>query len=117
MIIVYDSLTGNVERFIKKLKGLECVKITADLIINEPYILITYTTGFGEIPKSVVHFLERNGSNIIGVAGSGNMNWGKKFCNAVNLISNTYKIPILCKFELSGNEKDVQQFIREANLL
>ncbi len=55
MLIAYDSKTGNVKRFINKLK-LPAVQIEEQMTIEEPYVLITYTTGFGQIPERVSSF-------------------------------------------------------------
>lgn len=62
MLIAYDSKTGNVRRFINKLK-LPAVQIEEHMTIDEPYVLVTYTTGFGQIPEKVSMFLERNHSD------------------------------------------------------
>ena len=110
MLIVYDSKTGNVERFVRKL-ALRSLKIEEDTIIQEPYILITYTTKFGEVPKSVSHFLERNYSYLAGVSASGNRNWGQFFAKSADVISNTYKVPVINKFEMFGNQQDVIDFL------
>lgn len=112
MLVVYDSLTGNVQRFIDKLE-MRSIKITPDLIINEPYVLITYTTGFGEVPKSVNLFLAYNHTNIKGVIGSGNINWGQHYCGAAEKISKQYNVPLLHKFELSGNKNDIEKIKQE----
>jgi ribonucleoside-diphosphate reductase 2, operon protein nrdI len=115
-IIVYDSKTGNVQRFINKVKNelnIETVKIYDDLIIKKPFILVTYTTGFGQVPKTTKHFLMKNHQYMIAVASSGNMNWGMKFAVAADEISKKYDVPIILKFELSGTKKDVQSFIEE----
>nr|WP_245864492.1 class Ib ribonucleoside-diphosphate reductase assembly flavoprotein NrdI [Paenibacillus donghaensis] len=93
---------------------MKSIKITPDLIVHEPFVLITYTTGFGEVPKSVDRFLSLNNKNIKGVIGSGNMNWGKFFCGAAETISKQYEVPLLHKFELSGNKKDVEKIKQEA---
>lgn len=58
MLIAYDSKTGNVKRFINKLK-LPAVQIEEQMTIEEPYVLITYTTGFGQIPERVSSFLKK----------------------------------------------------------
>ena len=116
MLIVYDSLTGNVKRFINKL-GVETIKITPNLLVNRPFILVTYTIGFGEIPKTTEDFLSENHPNIIGVAVSGNKNWGERFAKAADTISIKYNVPIVHKFELSGSPKDVDIFIKRATKL
>lgn len=116
IIIVYDSKTGNVQRFINKVKNelnIETVKIYDGLIIKKPFILVTYTTGFGQVPKTTKDFLMKNHQYMIAVASSGNMNWGMKFAVAADEISKKYSVPIILKFELSGTQKDVQRFIEE----
>jgi protein involved in ribonucleotide reduction len=110
LLIVFDSKTGNVNRFTKKL-GLECVQIDASLIeqkINEPFILVTYTTGFGSVPPTTLDFLESNHVNLQGVAASGNKNWGQNFAISADKISSMYGVPILHKFEMSGMPEDVE---------
>lgn len=58
MLIVYDSITGNVKRFISKLQ-LPAVQIQNQMTIDEPYVLVTYTTGFGQIPDKVSSFYKK----------------------------------------------------------
>lgn len=116
ILIVYDSKTGNVNRFVNKL-GLDHVKVRPGLIVHEPFILITYTTGFGEVPETTLEFLESNHHLMVAVASSGNRVWGDKFANAANIISERYSVPILLKFELSGTTKDVEKFLQEASNL
>ncbi|MBE7896081.1 class Ib ribonucleoside-diphosphate reductase assembly flavoprotein NrdI [Paenibacillus polymyxa] len=108
MLIIYDSLTGNVERFTKKLE-MKCVKIVEGLIVDEPYVLITYTTGFGQVPLSVEKFLRKNNVNLKGVIGSGNMNWGSYYNGAAKKISEQYETPLIHTFELSGNLNDIEK--------
>lgn len=110
---MYDSFTGNVERFVKKL-NVKAIKVTSNLTLSRPSILITYTTGFGEVPKSTIVFLDKNKNYIIGIAVSGNRNWGNNFARAADIISEKYNIPIIHKFELSGTPEDVQTFLQEA---
>jgi protein involved in ribonucleotide reduction len=109
MIIAYDSKTGNVKRFVNKL-NMNVVQISEDTVINEPFVLITYTTGFGQVPKKVAQFLDKNHENLVGVAASGNKNWGDMFCKSADTISDKYKVPVVAKFELSGTKKDVENF-------
>jgi protein involved in ribonucleotide reduction len=114
MLIAYDSKTGNVKRFIGKLK-LPAVQIQEQMTIEEPYVLITYTTGFGQIPERVSSFLQKNYQNLVGVAASGNRNWGESFAKSADLISNHYNVPVISKFELSGTFGDVERFKQEVN--
>ncbi|MED4883062.1 class Ib ribonucleoside-diphosphate reductase assembly flavoprotein NrdI [Bacillus smithii] len=113
MLIVYDSLTGNVQRFVNKLDKHKKIKITDDLIVNEPFILITYTTGFGEVPKSVMIFLQKNSQFLKGVAASGNKVWGDYYTKSAITISKEFNVPILLRFELSGTQTDVNKFLQE----
>ena len=59
MLVIYDSLTGNVQRFMNKI-GARSVRLTEGMTVKEPYILVTYTVGFGEVPESTANFLKRN---------------------------------------------------------
>lgn len=111
MLIVYYSLTGNVRRFIQKTKYANTLPLEQAEGINEPYIIVTGTIGFGEIPEQVKQFLNRHRTNLIAVAASGNRNWGQNFGRAGDLISATYHVPLLMKFELHGNERDVKEFM------
>lgn len=83
--------------------------------MNEPYILITYTTGFGQVPQTTLDFLTNNHHFLLAVASSGNRNWGNNFGKSADIISELYKVPIIHKFELSGTQKDVEIFLREAS--
>ncbi len=111
-LIVYDSMTGNVQRFVSKLTH-KSVKISKNLIVNSPYILITYTIGYGQIPSSTKEFLNRNSFFLMGVASSGNKNWGSNYARSADLVSIKYSVPIVHKFELSGTEKDLYIFNQE----
>ncbi|AYB37659.1 class Ib ribonucleoside-diphosphate reductase assembly flavoprotein NrdI [Brevibacillus laterosporus] len=113
-LVIYDSLTGNVDRFASRLEYRK-MKLSPELEVNQPYFLVTYTTGFGEVPKSTQVFLQSNYSNLLGVASSGNKNWGQLFGRSADIISLQYNVPILCKFELSGTTKDTERFIQEVN--
>ncbi|WP_068496601.1 class Ib ribonucleoside-diphosphate reductase assembly flavoprotein NrdI [Paenibacillus kribbensis] len=114
MLIAYDSKTGNVKRFIGKLK-LPAVQIQEQMTIDEPYVLITYTTGFGQIPERVSSFLQKNAQNLVGVAASGNRNWGECFAKSADLIADHYNVPVISKFELSGTFGDVERFKQEVS--
>ncbi|PTE73509.1 class Ib ribonucleoside-diphosphate reductase assembly flavoprotein NrdI [Staphylococcus devriesei] len=113
MKVVYFSFSGNVRRFIKRSELTDVMEITKDNckdIINEPYILVTGTIGFGEVPQEVQSFLEVNHLNLRAVAASGNRNWGQNFAKAGQTISESYDVPLLMKFEVQGTNKDVIEF-------
>jgi protein involved in ribonucleotide reduction len=111
MKVVYASLTGNVKRFTNNLP-FESVQIprVGNLVVNEPFVLIIYTTGHGQIPKEVVNFMNHsiNASNIVGVVGSGNRNWGEEwFCYSAKTVAKEFNIPLLHTIENSGYPSDV----------
>jgi protein involved in ribonucleotide reduction len=110
MLVVYDSKTGNVQRFVNKLKlpDNKLLKINQVLKVQEPYILITYTTGIAQVPRTTLDFLQFNHDFLKGVISSGNRNWGQYFASSADQISNMYEVPILHKFEMSGSEEDVR---------
>ena len=113
MKVVYFSFSGNVRRFIKRSELTDVMEITKDNckdVINEPYILVTGTIGFGEVPQEVQSFLEVNHLNLRAVAASGNRNWGQNFAKAGRTISESYNVPLLMKFEVQGTNKDVIEF-------
>ena len=109
MKVIYFSMTGNIDRFVKK-TDYECIKGNSGMLVDEKFILITYTFSFGEVPHDVQLFLENNHKNLVGIIGSGNMNWGTLYCKAVHIIAEKYNVEILQKFELAGNIHDVAKF-------
>ena len=117
MFVYYDSKTGNVQRFIDKIKKerpeWSFVKISGDMEILENGHLVTFTTNFGEIPDTTEKFLENENNRkcIKSVSSSGNMNWGTLFGKAADNIEEKYGIPVLMKFELSGTHVQVEYFI------
>lgn len=116
MLILFDSKTGNVKRFVAKL-NMQCIQISESLMVNEPYVLVTYTTGFGEVPRLTKYFLSRNHEFLKAVAVSGNRNWGKNFGISGDAIALNYGVPLLLKFELSGTNKDVSKFREDVQTL
>ena len=117
MFVYYDSKTGNVQRFIDKIKKerpeWSFVKISGDMEILENGHLVTFTTNFGEIPDTTEKFLENENNRkcIKSISSSGNMNWGTLFGKAADNIEEKYGIPVLMKFELSGTHVQVEYFI------
>ena len=113
MKVVYFSFTGNVRRFIQRTELEDTLEITQDNCtdrIEEPYILVTGTIGFGEVPEPVQSFLNHNSEHLEAVAASGNRNWGQNFAKAGITISEDYQVPLLMKFEVQGTNRDVEEF-------
>lgn len=116
-MIVYASRTGNVRYIVSKL-GLPSIEITDGLIIEEPYLIFTYTDGLGNTPKKVDQFLQNNYENCKGVISSGNTNFGNNvFCGSADKISEQYNIPIVRKIELRGFSYDYIAVIEAYKLL
>lgn len=112
MKVVYFSLTGNCRKFINfcNLPAEETIFLKDIDSIEEDYILLTPTIGFGEVPPQVQTFLEKNNHFLRGVVASGNRNWGNNFALSANIISEKYNVPILMKIELLGNKNDIETF-------
>ncbi|NUJ16755.1 class Ib ribonucleoside-diphosphate reductase assembly flavoprotein NrdI [Bacillus glycinifermentans] len=120
MLVTYESMTGNVRRFIKKLEKQTQIKtkeITEDLRVNEPFIHITYTIKFGQIPEKTQKFIHKNKELLLGVCSSGNRNWGNYFAAAADKISQQYNVPVILKFELSGSDSDLDKLIQEVKFI
>jgi|TARA_B100000809_G_C14889330_1_gene442066 protein involved in ribonucleotide reduction len=123
MMIAFYSMTGNTRRFIRNAQVAEqydTYEINASNSseqIREPFILVTGTYGFGGVPDEVKTFLEVNHELMVGVASSGNRNWGNNFARAGEHISDEYGVPLLMKFELHGNQKDREEFIEKAGAM
>ncbi|MDD4212125.1 MAG: class Ib ribonucleoside-diphosphate reductase assembly flavoprotein NrdI [Bacilli bacterium] len=111
MKIVYASRTGNVAAFVKKLGigNILELKIGKEKV-NEKFVLVTFTDGYGELPEEVNDFLENNNDYLAGVAASGDKSYGEAYALAADLISNTYGVPIILKFEFDGTDADVEAF-------
>lgn len=118
MKIVYCTRTGNVEAFVEKLGYDNVLKIkNGSEEVNEDFVLITYTDGYGELPVEIEDFLSSNADHLVGVAASGDLGYGEVFCAAADVISEMYGVKVLGKFEADGTEEDVENFKKElANL-
>ncbi|MDV3205445.1 MAG: class 1b ribonucleoside-diphosphate reductase subunit alpha [Weeping tea tree witches'-broom phytoplasma] len=110
MKIIYDGYeNGNVYDFVNKLNYPK-EHIKNYLPKNEEKIfLVTKTVEFGKITKEIEDFLEQNHQLVIGVAVSGNRNYGKNFGKAGDIIAQKFNIPLILKFEGKGFEEDIQK--------
>ncbi|WP_028298491.1 class Ib ribonucleoside-diphosphate reductase assembly flavoprotein NrdI [Olivibacter sitiensis] len=116
--IYYDSKTGNVDRFVHKLAeatGWHITKIDEHTKAMHPGHLITFTTGFGQVPPKTDAFMSNNADYVQTVSVSGNRNWGANFGKAGDTLADRYCLPLLMKFELSGNGREVQEMINKIN--
>jgi protein involved in ribonucleotide reduction len=119
MYIAFYSMTGNIRRFLNSVDipdTYELYQITNDNVrdkIDDRFILITPTYGFGAVPDIVQSFLEVNGNNLKAVVSSGNRNWGRNFARAGEYISEEFKVPLLMKIELHGTPEQRKEFSLE----
>jgi protein involved in ribonucleotide reduction len=91
------------------------VNIVDNPVMEDKFILITPTTGFGQIPIEVDRFLQKNSELMIAVASSGNRNWGLSYGKSGEVISRLFKVPLLMKFENSGFSNDINTFIERVH--
>lgn len=118
MKIVYASRTGNVQAFVDKLGVKDTLQIeNGSETVNEPFVLVTYTDGYGEVPEEVMDFLQSNGDKIVAVAASGDTGYGEAYCLSADVISEMYNVKILAKFEFDGSQDDVNVFLDELSKL
>lgn len=117
MIVYFSNITEFTHRFVEKLE-LPAIRIplksseAENFTVDEEFILITPTYGANGtkfIPIQVIKFLnnENNRKNLLGVIGSGNINFGSDYCKAVKLISDKLGVPVFYQFELAGTFEDV----------
>ena len=107
MKVVYASRTGNVESIIQRL-GYDALKIeSGSETVDEPFVLFTYTDGFGDVPMEVDDFLGANGENIKAVVVSGDTGYGEAYCQAGDTIAENYNVPCLYKVENEGTDEDL----------
>ena len=106
MLIVYDSLTGQGARFAKRL-GVTSVSILDYEGESDEVFLITRNYDFGQITVDTEEFLEDYANKVIGLAVSGNRNWGTNYGAAGDKIAEQYDIELVLKFEGSGFSQDI----------
>jgi protein involved in ribonucleotide reduction len=109
MIIVYASKTHNVERFCNKIDKYETIRVEDYTPGMGKYVLITYTTGFGDLPDEVHDFLIEHHQNMVGVCASGKQSWKLfgTYCKSADVVSEMYGVPVFLKFEMQGTSQDI----------
>ncbi|GAB6454448.1 class Ib ribonucleoside-diphosphate reductase assembly flavoprotein NrdI [Bacillus luti] len=121
--LLYDSMTGNVKRFANKFTELpfNIKPLKTISVIENKFILLTYTTGIAQIPPTTKDFLESNKSLLpemcLGVVSSGNRNWGDNFAASGDKIEAEYHIRLLHKIEMAGSKKDVDIITQKLNII
>lgn len=116
MKVIYNSKTGKTKEF--------AIKVSPYSVSTEDYqetdediLLITYTTGVGQVPLQVVKFIEKYGSKIKAVVATGNKEkHPNTFAFACDKISKQLNIPCILKVQLKGTDEDVLEVIKYLNL-
>ncbi|MER1985074.1 MAG: class Ib ribonucleoside-diphosphate reductase assembly flavoprotein NrdI [Solibacillus sp.] len=115
-MIVFASRTGNVRAVVSKL-GLPNIEMTENLVVAEPFLLMTYTDGLGDVPQMVEDFMQVNATYCKGIVASGNQNFGHAlFAGSGDKLTTKYGIPLVCKMDLRGKQADlelIQSFYEE----
>lgn len=106
MIIAYDSLTGMGKKVAEKLQRPN-YSVTDFPDTNEQILLLTRSFNFGEITEQARAFLQVWQNQVVGVAVSGNRNWGANYGAAGDKIQKEYNIPLILKYEGLGFPKDI----------
>lgn len=109
MYLVVDSITGTSLRFAAKI-GYPILKIKdrSELKDDDKFLLITRCQNFGEVPMGTQLLLQKHYKNCIGVAVSGNRNWGKHYGVSGDVIEKQYGIKCILKYEGTGYPHEVE---------
>ena len=107
LIVYWSSNSGGTRRVAEAL-NTDTVEL-ADYDCVSPYVLMcpTYDQPRGGFtPRPVQQFLEEHAHLMVGVAATGNMNFGKHYCQAAIDISKQHNIPIVHRIDIMGTEDD-----------
>lgn len=111
-MIAFASRTGNVRYIVSRLQ-LPAMEIDGTNMLKIPFLLMTYTDGFGEVPAPVRSFMERCGSYCRGVIVSGNSNFGHhQYGRAGDELAQQWQVPLVRKIELRGFKEDYEAIRR-----
>lgn len=113
MKLVFFSLTGQTRRFVSKteLSSIEILPDNPFYEITEPFILVvpTYDEDVTEVVDDFLDY-KQNKRFLIGIAGSGNLNFGPLFVYTAKNLAKKYSVPLLYSFEFSGTIEDIKKF-------
>lgn len=107
MKYVYASRSGNIDSIIKKL-GIDALKLAdGSEVVKEPYVLFTYSDGYGEIPALVKAFVDKNAAGLQGVIVSGDPKFGPAYGGAGKKLESEYGAKMLYLVEKAGTDEDI----------
>lgn len=115
-LIYFTTESKNTFNFVNRLTDFESIRIPEDgsIIINTPYVLVFPSYGGGKdkgsVPTPVIKFImnAENQKNIIGIIGSGDRNYGDKFCIGARILSKKLQVPLLYEYEIRGTDVDIE---------
>lgn len=136
--LVYISLSGNTESFVKRLTvyllekdpQLDIQQVDIKSLVKEdqpffvmdrPYVafLPTYLEGGNGLDSGDVEILttdlgsfiayENNVENCLGIVGSGNKNFNNQYCLTAKQYAQRFGFPLLDDFELRGLQNDIER--------
>ncbi|QIK69698.1 class Ib ribonucleoside-diphosphate reductase assembly flavoprotein NrdI [Erysipelothrix sp. HDW6C] len=107
MLVVFDSLTGQGERFASRLNE-DTINILDYNGEDDELFLVTRSWDFGKVTDEAIEFLDQYANKVVGMAVSGNRNWGTNYGAAGDKIHAQYGVKLVLKFEGSGFSKDVE---------
>ncbi len=111
-MIAFASRTGNVRYIVSRLQ-LPAIEIAEDIKLAKPFLLFTYTDGFGDVPRSVARFMERCGKLCEGIIVSGNSNFGHRvFGAAGDALARQWQVPLVRKVDMRGFAEDYEAIRR-----
>ncbi|KXT77838.1 class Ib ribonucleoside-diphosphate reductase assembly flavoprotein NrdI [Streptococcus sp. DD13] len=135
--LVYISLSGNTESFIKRLTTY--LQFHSDLVVDQVHVkdLVKEEIPFFKVETPFVAFLptyleggngvdtgdreilttplrdfiayEQNDRNCMGIVGSGNRNFNRQYCLTAKQYSQQFGFPVLYNFELRGLNQDIEE--------
>ena len=108
LIVYWSSNSGGTKRVAEAL-STDTVEL-AEYDGASPYVMLTPTydrTRGGFTPRPVQQFLEEYAHLMVGVIGSGNRNFGEKYCQAAHDISKQFSVPVLWRIEIMGSQEDL----------
>ena len=107
LIVYWSSNSGGTRRVAEALNTNTVELAGYDGV--SPYVLMcpTYDQPRGGFtPKPVQTFLNKHAHLMVGVLGSGNRNFGEKYCQAAHDISKRRGVPIVHRIDIMGSEDD-----------
>lgn len=134
LTIVYISLSGNTQSFVKRLsdylafnhgtstRQINIKELDHDTFsVTEPFVAIlpTYLEGGNGIDDGDVEILTNplgdfiaahdNYKHCFGIIGSGNRNFNNQYCLTAKQYSKRFGFPMIGDFELRGTQADIER--------